>query len=84
MKKPFLILWAVIFASLAMLFFFIFLGRAGLPYNSEGNYFDENNMVTYQTQSVAAYGVLSLGSLIVVGIISYKYFLPKRPECDKP
>ena len=74
----------VIFGSSALLFLSLFLQRLDLPYNAEGNYFDQNDLVTYQAQSVAVYGVLSFGSLIVVGIMSYKYFLAKRPERYKP
>ena len=78
MKRTVFILSIIIFGSLTIFFSYVFLKRLSLPYNNEGNYFDENDLITYQIQSVTVYGIFTLISLLVVGIILYRYFLMKR------
>ena len=78
MKRTVFILSITIVGSLTMFFCYVFLKRLNLPYNNEGNYFDENDLITYKIQSVTVYGTLTLISLLVLGIILYRYFLMKR------
>jgi hypothetical protein len=57
-----------------------FINRWTMPFNSEGNYFDENINVVYHEQSVFIYGVITILLLLVTaltGLFARKKFKMK-------
>jgi hypothetical protein len=78
MKKNIFVFAITIFGSVTLFFFYMFIKRINLPYNSEGNYFAESELVTYQIQSAEVYGIISFVFLIVTGILFYKIWLNKK------
>lgn len=60
---------AVLPAIAAGWFAFVASDRAGLPYNSQGRYFDAEEGVTYTDSAPLVYGVLAaLFGLLAVGL----------------
>lgn len=49
-----------------------FINRLTMPYNSEGNYFEENSCVVYHQQSVIFYGILIVLFLFLTIFSVYK------------
>ncbi|PZP52548.1 MAG: hypothetical protein DI598_00495 [Pseudopedobacter saltans] len=47
-----------------------FWKRLSLPYNTEGNYFDEANSIVYHQQAVGVFGFLSLLFLVIL-VVSF-------------
>ncbi|TAL31283.1 MAG: hypothetical protein EPN93_18150 [Spirochaetes bacterium] len=57
---------------LSFLFFgWLLLGHLGLPYNSEGRYFDVNEGVVYHQESIVGLTVVCLASLIVTVSLAF-------------
>ncbi len=65
MKIKILILATAILALVFMLTGWTFYTRMALDYNSEGNYFDKNTLVTYNEQGVITFGLMTFVILIV-------------------
>jgi hypothetical protein len=78
MRKNVLFPVLVVFICLTLLFFYQFLKRINLPYNSEGNYFDEESLITYKAQAAEVYGTLAFACLLFTGIFLYKMILLKN------
>ena len=58
-----------ILTILTVIFGLAFISTITLPYNSEGNYFDESSMVVYHKQTMEVYGILTF-LLFALTIIS--------------
>jgi len=49
-----------------------FINRLTMPYNSEGNYFDEKSCNVYHQQSIFVYGLLSAILITLTIILAFK------------
>jgi hypothetical protein len=58
-----------IFSCLTLFFGYVFLHRLNMSYNSEGKYFDTENLITYEEQAVTVYGLIALTAFIIVSIL---------------
>lgn len=76
MIKIILVISTTFSTILAIVFLMIFIDRLILPYNSEGNYFDQKDLVVYHQQSIVAYGLLTF-IFLTTTIISI-YFMMKK------
>jgi len=71
MRKVILPIITIILAGLTVLASVTFINRWGLPYNSEGNYFDESSAVVYHEQSVLVYGTAATVLLLLTVLPGY-------------
>lgn len=80
MKAKTLKILIIILALLTAIFTWFFYVRTRMDYNSEGNYFDEESLVTYNEQSLIVYGVISfvLLSLTLLTALKLKSFMSKN------
>jgi hypothetical protein len=63
-----LLVWlAAVPAASSVLFASLAIQRSGLPYNSEGSYFD--GVVNYHEQSVLAFGILAGISIVATAVL---------------
>ncbi|RYE53197.1 MAG: hypothetical protein EOP48_14910 [Sphingobacteriales bacterium] len=77
MAKYLLIAFTIILIALTTLFGWTFINRWTMPFNSEGNYFDQNAGVVYHQQSVLVYGLITLFLLsftVLIGLLTRKRF----------
>lgn len=61
-----------VFSTLTIFFGYIFWRRLKMPYNSEGKYFDTENLITYEEQAVTVYGLILLTFFLIVVILLFK------------
>jgi len=59
MIKILLSILTLVFVLLTIIISNAFFNRMKMPFNSEGNYFDENAGIVYHQQSVMAYGIMA-------------------------
>ena len=76
MTKIILIITTTLLTILTIIFVMTFIDRLTLPYNSEGNYFDEKDSIVYHQQSIIAYGILTF--IILTTTIISTYFMMKK------
>ena len=62
----------IILIIVTLLVTYTFAHRLTLPYNSEGNYFDDNSMVVYHQQAVQVLGLFSIIAITVSVVVIYK------------
>lgn len=70
--KVLMTILTVVLVLVTLLLTYAFIDSLILPYNSEGNYFDENSMVVYHQQDVEAYGFLTFIAIILTSLAVYK------------
>jgi hypothetical protein len=76
MTKIILMVTTTLLTILTIVLVMTLIDRLTLPYNSEGNYFDEKDFLVYNQQSIIAYG-LSTFILLTTTIISTYYLIKK-------
>ena len=76
MTKIILTISTTLLTILTIISVMTLIERLTLPYNSEGNYFDEKESVVYNQQSIFAYGLLTF--IILTTTIVLTYFLMKK------
>jgi len=75
MAKYLLMAFTIILIVLTILFGWTFINRWTMPFDSEGNYFDQNAGVVYHQQSALVYGLITtflLSLTILIGLITRK------------
>lgn len=75
MKRLIWTILTVFFALLTTIFVLTFIQRLNFNYNSEGNFFDEKLMTTYQEQAISVYGIFTL---LTFGITIFSCYLMIR------
>lgn len=80
MRKAVIIISIILLAALTILFALTFKNRVARPYNSEGNYFDENSVIVYQEQAILVYGLITLLFLGLTVLIGYIGLFKKHKE----
>lgn len=58
--SKFQILSLVLLSLLTIAFAVLWVRRSALPYNSEGRYFDETNMIVYEEQAQLSFALLTV------------------------
>ncbi len=71
MTKFLLTFSTIILFVLTILFAWTFVNRWTIPFNSEGNYFDENTSVVYHEQSVLIYGLITISLLLFTALTGF-------------
>ena len=71
MTKIILIVTTTLLTILTIVFVMILIERLTLPFNSEGNYFNEKDFLVYNQQSIIAYGLLTFIFLTTTIILTY-------------
>ena len=69
------LIWTIstaFFALLTTIFALTFIKRLNFNYNSEGIYFDDKLMTTYQQQAIGVYGIFTL---LTFGITIFSCYL---------
>lgn len=61
----------VICILIGILFTIIFVNRIGLPYNTEGRFFDASSGVVYHKQAILVYGLFIVLALAICVILFY-------------
>ncbi len=54
---------------LSIFFGYMYVYTELLPYNSEGNYFDEKDCVVYHAQTIVVWLILAVVSLLVTAVL---------------
>jgi hypothetical protein len=72
MSKIIIIILMISLTILTYVISFTFINRLTMPYNSEGNYFDDKSCVVYNQQSIIVYGILLVFLLSLTIISVYK------------
>lgn len=72
MIKILLIIFMASLTILTVVNGFTFINRLTMPYNSEGNYFDESSSIVYHQQSIIVYGLLCFVFITLTILLAYK------------
>ena len=69
MKKYILLIINLSSILIGVFFGLLWITRFKYDYNSEGKYFDELNLITYDQDALFVYGILAL-IFLIIGIVS--------------
>lgn len=83
MKKNLQIAILTILFVLEVLISIVFFKRLYLPYNEEGNYFDENIMVVYHQQSLLSLGTMLILVFLAISFLCFKLMRKSLPSKSK-
>jgi hypothetical protein len=80
MKRIILTFCCIFLTICTFILVLAFKTHFNLPYNSEGNYFDENSATVYKEQAVLVYGLLAIiffGMTLLILNITIKSYKSK-------
>lgn len=66
MKRKLALIGIMILSVLILIFGYLFVESLFMPFNSEGNYFDESTMTVYHEQEKEVYGIITFSLFILI------------------